>query len=545
MSDALLESDVLVFGVDALCEEVLSRLPPGATPTIDRLIGEGASGPLESQLPPWTPSAWPSIYTGVNPGKHGVFGFLRFEGYDWDVVNATDVREHAVWELLSDHGRRSVVVNVPVTHPPGEFDGALIPGYVAPADPACHPEGLLSEVRDAIGGYRLYNEQLVEGATRDERVDGYEELVGMRGRAFRYLLGRERPDFGFLQFQQSDTVFHEFPDDDEAVERVYRAIDDEIAATLDATDPDVTLLVSDHGIGPIGDVEFRPNAYLRDRGDVRTSSTAEKPSWSQLSRERLRTGGEGDGDDDGASASLALAERVLSGLARVGLTSQRIGAALAAVGLEDAVARVVPSDLVRAGSEHVSFADSRVYMRDRIELGLRINKAGREPEGKVEASAYEALRESLVDELAALSAPDGEPVFDDVLAREEVYDGPHVEEAPDLLLVPREFDVFLSATVREDAFGPAQESWSHKLHGIAAVAGDDIPPLDLQGAHLYDVAPTVLSALGVPVSDRMDGSALPVVEELGRESPPPYEGGSERTDDADVEDRLSNLGYLE
>lgn len=545
MSDALLEGDVLVFGVDALCGEVLSRLPPGTTPTIDRLIGEGASGPLESQLPPWTPSAWPSIYTGVNPGKHGVFGFLRFEGYDWDVVNATDVREHAVWELLSDHGRRSVVVNVPVTHPPGEFDGALIPGYVAPADPTCHPEGLLSEVRDAIGGYRLYNEQLVEGATRDERVDGYEELVEMRGRAFRYLLDRERPDFGFLQFQQSDTVFHEFPEDDDAVERVYRAIDDEIAETLDAADPEVTLLVSDHGIGPIGDVEFRPNAYLRDRGDVRTSTTAEKPSWSQLSRERLRTDGDdGEGDSDTA-LPIALAEHVLSGLARVGLTSQRIGAALAAVGLDDAVARVVPSDLVRAGSEHVAFADSRAYMRDRIELGLRINAAGREPEGKVDAAEYEAFREALADDLGSLSTPAGEPVFDDVLTREEVYNGPYVEEAPDLLLVPRDFDVFLSATVREKPFGPAQESWSHKLHGITAVAGDDIPPIDLQGAHLYDVAPTVLSALGVPVSDRMDGSALPVVEETERASPPPYEGGSEPTEDADVEDRLSNLGYLE
>ena len=542
MNDALLESDVLVFGVDALCEEVLSRLPPDATPTIDRLLAEGASGPLESQLPPWTPSAWPSIYTGVNPGKHGVFGFLRFEGYDWDVVNATDVREHAVWELLSDHGRRSVVVNVPVTHPPGDFDGALIPGYVAPSDPTCHPEGLLSEVRDAIGGYRLYNEQLTEGATRDERVDGYEDLVEMRGRAFRYLLDREGPDFGFLQFQQSDTVFHEFPEDDEAVERVYRAIDREIAETLDATDPDVTLLVSDHGIGPIGDVEFRPNAYLRDRGDVQTSTTAEKPSWSQLSREQLRTD---DTDDDDGSVPLALAERVLSGLARVGLTSQRLGTALAAVGLDDAVARVVPSNLVLAGSEHVSFADSRVYMRDRIELGLRVNVAGREPDGKVDVTEYEAVRESLIDELSGLSTPDGEPVFDDVLPREEVYNGPHVDEAPDLLLVPRGFDVFLSATVREDAFGPAKESWSHKIHGIAAVEGADIPPGDLQGAHLYDVAPTVLSALGVPVSDRMDGSALPVVEETGRASPPPYEGGSEATDDAGVEDRLSNLGYLE
>ncbi|MDZ5810214.1 alkaline phosphatase family protein [Halorubrum sp. AD140] len=538
--------DVLVIGVDALCHGVLSRLSPDTTPTIHRLVEAGASGPLESQLPPWTPSAWPSIYTGVNPGKHGVFGFLRFEGYDWDVVNATDVREHAVWELLSDHGHRSVVVNVPVTHPPAAFDGALIPGYTAPADPACHPEGLLSEVRDEIGGYRLYNEQLVEGATRDQRVDGYEEVVGMRGRAFRYLLDRERPAFGFLQFQQSDTVFHEFPDDDEAVERVFRAIDEEIAETLAVADPDATLLVSDHGIGPIGDVEFRPNAYLRDRGDVVTSAAAEKPSWSQLSRERLR-GGVDDGGEQGDDASLpvAVAERALAAMAGLGLTSQRIGTVLATLGLDDAVVRLVPGDLVRAGSEHVDFAASRAYMRDRIELGIRINLAGREPEGTVDPSEYRSLRESLIGELSDLRTPAGDAVFDDVLAREEVYDGPYVEEAPDVLVVPRNFDVYLSSTVRDQPFGSPRESWSHKLCGIVAVNGREIPASDLRGAHLYDVTPTVLSLLGVPVSDRMDGSALPVVEETERASPPPYEGDSEPTDDAAVEDRLSNLGYLE
>ena len=188
---ATADIDTLVFGVDALSHDILSRLPSGTAPTIESLVDDGVSGPLESQLPPWTPSTWPTIYTGVNPGKHGIYGFLRFEGYDWDVVNATDIHEYTLWELLSLQGRSSVVVNAPVTHPPPTFDGALIPGYIAPEDPDCHPAGLLEEVREAIGEYRLYNRQLSEGASKDERIDGYEEVVGMRGRAFRYLLDRE------------------------------------------------------------------------------------------------------------------------------------------------------------------------------------------------------------------------------------------------------------------------------------------------------------------------------------------------------------------
>lgn len=532
----------LVVGVDALSQEVLDHLPSGSTSTIDEIVSNGASGPLESQLPPWTPSAWPSLYTGVNPGKHGVFGFLRYDGYDWDVVDATDVREHAIWELLSMEGYRSVVVNVPVTGPPAEFEGALIPGYISPADPTCHPAGLLSEVRDELGEYRLYNKQLNEGATREERINGYEEVTRMRGEALRYLVEREDPEFAFVQFQQTDTVLHEYPDDEEATSRVYRAVDDEIARTIEECDPDTVVIVSDHGIGPVDDVEFRPNTFLRDAGYLETTAGGEKPSWSQLSKEKIRGTAEPDDSEP------ELAERALSAAAGVGLTSQRIGRVLKTLRLDGIALRVVPNDLVRAGSEHVDFPASTAYMRDRIELGIRINKQGREPEGTVSAGAYERVRSEIIEEFSELTLPDGSPVFDDVLRREDVYSGPYVENAPDIVLVPANFDVFLSATVLDEPFGAARESWSHKLQGIVAIHGDDVPTANLRGAHLLDVAPTLLSLVGAPVSDRIDGSAVPVVEETERVSVPPYDpdGAPDRQeDDGAVKKRLSGFGYIE
>ncbi|MFW5918642.1 MAG: alkaline phosphatase family protein, partial [Halanaeroarchaeum sp.] len=85
----------LLVGIDGVSTDVLAARSPDTIPTIRRLFERGATGDLESQLPPWTPSAWPSLYTGVNPGKHGVFSFLTFEGYDWDVVNGGDVNEFA------------------------------------------------------------------------------------------------------------------------------------------------------------------------------------------------------------------------------------------------------------------------------------------------------------------------------------------------------------------------------------------------------------------------------------------------------------------
>ena len=558
--------ETLLVGIDGACLPVVEPLvEAGRLPTLGSLFDRGAVGPLESQLPPWTPSAWPSLYTGVNPGKHGVYSFLDYDGYDWDVVDASAVRERSLWELLDAAGRRSVVVNVPVTDPPTSFDGALLSGFVGPDDPGCHPPGLLSEVRDAVGEYRVYSKhEFDDAAPREERIAEYRRLVGMRGRAFRYLVDRFDPDFGFLQFQQTDTVFHDLPGDREAVAAVYEAVDEQLAAVLDACDPATVVVASDHGIGEF-ESEFRVNEYLRREGYLSAvEDDGSMPSWVPLWRRNLADGGAGSvagvdveeassGDDAGATddgADRTLPRRVaaasLSACSAVGLTPRRVAAALDRVGLLDPVRRRAPDSVVReaATAERVDFANSVAYMRLPVELGVRINVAGREPDGVVAPAEYESVRAEIIDRLAAAETPAGDPVFSDVLPREEVFHGPHVEDAVDVVTVPRGFEQFPAARLRGDVFGPPGEPWNHKRHGLVSVTGPGIDPGELADAHLLQVAPTVLATLSVPRSDRMDASELPVVDSVGEERyPPKAEPVSAAGDDA-VADRLSDLGYL-
>ena len=528
----------LLVGLDGACLPVVDPLiDDGRLPVLADLLERGASGPLESQIPPWTPSAWPSLYTGTNPGAHGAFDFLTFDGYDWDVVNRSHVREHAIWELLSEHGRTSVVVNVPVTAPPPAFDGALVPGYIGPESPPTHPEGLLDDLREELGEYRVYAPRGVDG---DEQIEWYRRLTRMRGAAFRHLADRFDPDFGFLQFQQTDTVFHERPEDDEAVRAVYETVDEELGAVLDASDPETVFVVSDHGIGPVRDEEFRVNEFLRERGFVATTrGEGGMPSWGAVGPENL--GEDGGGDDR------SLSERAVATAAAHGLTSQRIGAVLSRLGLADLALKLVSADTVRAGTERVDFARSTAYMRSRTELGVRINLAGREPDGTVSPAEYPSVRDDVVDELASARAPDGDPVFSEVVPREEFFDGEYVDDAADIIAVPAEFDTFLTASLRGDLFGPAPETWNHKRDGLVAAVGAGVDADgSVAGAHLFDVAPTVLSSLGVPPSDRMDGDPLPVVDPVPPDEYPPYLATeTHRTHDAGVEQRLADLGYLD
>lgn len=539
MTDSDSGPRLLLVGIDAGCFPVVGPLvKAGVTPRLGRLLREGTSAPLESQLPPWTASAWPSLYTGKNPGKHGVFDFVTFDGYDWDVVNASHVRARPIWDLLEEAGHRSVVVNVPVTHPPGEMSGALVPGMPGPESPTCHPPDLLADIEDNCGEYRVYPQ---EAGQPVRSISRYEQTVESRGVAFRYLCDRFDPDFAFLQFQVTDSVFHEHPGDRRAIEAVYRAVDHELSTTIDAVAPENVLVVSDHGIGPVDGPEFRVNEYLRAAGEVvAQQGGAGMPDWT--------TAWENDSLDGDAVAGeqRSVLERAVDGAATVGLTTQRVARALDLVGLKEPVGRRLPTGVVRAGSEQVDFRNSRAYVRSKSELGVRINLEGREPEGTVPPEEYETVRDEIADDLAALTTPAGNPVFEAVHPRDAVFHGPYVDQGPDIVTVPRGFDTAISAELADEQFGDPMDPWNHKRTGFVAAAGRDVDiTRTIEGATIFDVAPTICSLFDLPIDESMDGRPLSIVEPTEVGTYPSYESAAPQpTADTAIEDRLSDLGYL-
>jgi predicted AlkP superfamily phosphohydrolase/phosphomutase len=571
--EVMTQGKVLLVGIDAACFEQLDPLlEAGELPAIATLIEEGVARDLDTTFPPWTPSAWPSVVTGVEPWRHGVYDFHSYDDGPARLVNAADVRVPFLWETLSAHGHASVVVNVPVTHPLHAFDGSLVPGYLAPEGSPVMIDGE-ERTLAALGldDYTVYGR---DASSKDDRLAEYERLVDSRVAVAERLASERDWSFMMVQFQAPDAVFHTDGTDPEAVARVYRRVDAGVERLCALADEDCTVvLVSDHGIHQYDRVVYL-NAWLRDRGDVVTSAEATRHVWNEGEKHAMRDGSASEasdpGDERASSRGARVAGGVLGGLARVGLTPTRVERLLARVGLDEAVARLLPESLllevVEAG-EYVDVERSAAYCRSLSSLGIRCNVAGRYPGGVVAPEAFDAYRAELVADLRALRAPDGSRVFEAVEDRHALVDGVENERsAPDILLRPAGMRWKVSDVVRERVFGETSE-FSHTWTGLVVAAGPGIDPdagLAVPSPSVVDIAPTVLALLGVdpagldgrPLVETDDEGAVERVRN-GTQEPSPVAVGERQflsADAADAEgaedfdvvaDRLKQMGYLD
>jgi predicted AlkP superfamily phosphohydrolase/phosphomutase len=137
-----------------------------------------------------------------------------------------------------------------------------------------------------------------------------------------------------------------------------------------------------------------------------------------------------------------------------------------------------------------------------------LNLADREPRGSVPRDEYEATRNELKDALLDLQGPDGREVVERVVAQEAVFDGDHDDIAPDLVAIPNDgFDLKAGFSGHSDVFGVGPRNGMHTFSNASLFI--DEPDADIEGADLYDVAPTLLSLLDLEYDPgAMDGAAL-------------------------------------
>jgi predicted AlkP superfamily phosphohydrolase/phosphomutase len=175
---------VMVIGFDGLDPRYAEKfVAEGGMPNMARIMREGAFGGLMSTLPPSSASAWTSAVTGVNPGKHGIFGFMGQPKPDaaGEIVFNTSLQRgfKAVWQVLGDYGRRSVLINIPLTSPADSLNGLMVAGFPHSSDDTSSyywPKSL----RNDLGDYTFDAFRVICAKNREDRF--IQKMVGIESK---------------------------------------------------------------------------------------------------------------------------------------------------------------------------------------------------------------------------------------------------------------------------------------------------------------------------------------------------------------------------
>jgi predicted AlkP superfamily phosphohydrolase/phosphomutase len=536
---------VLCLGMDGADYGLVGELlEHGRLPTLAGIIRDGAYGPLRSTVPAATPTAWSSFLTGLNPARHGIFNFSTNANRAPSRLESARSRSGVpVWRTLGAAGVRSAFVTVPFTYPAEEMDGIIVSGYGGPPEPQIVPASAAAAIRARHPGLVTAHHPMRERWWED--FDRYARLlvehVGQIESVCEQCFELE-PDLGVLvvDFMSTDFAGHlgyarldpKHPAHDPAnsgdeLVQVYEAVDAACGRLIDAArerfgEEPTVLMMSDHGMKPMYWV-FHLNRWLEQHGYLRYRAR----SLQRAKGTRLR--------------SLAGVDQ------RIARTS----------GLYTRVADAIP--LIPGTAADRAFADidfprTRAYSfatGGQVYLG--------ESSG---ASADPALAERIATELEAERHPETGEQLLRVLRKPDIYHGPHLDRAPDLIVLSIDERIHVDSLRRRGT--PAMEvhdtldpenaygySGHHGIDGILGARGPGIRPGSVpEGSGIVQMAATILRLHGIE-ADGLDGAPIDAI--LAEEGDAVHvaaqatdgsdEGVYSADEEAGILERLRDLGY--
>jgi predicted AlkP superfamily phosphohydrolase/phosphomutase len=470
---------VLCLGLDGADYDLVRELlPQGRLPTLARLSRQGTFGPLRSTIPAFTPTAWSSLLTGLNPAGHGIFAFTSNPNRGGGRLESAASRAGApLWRYLAAADIKSAFVTVPFTHPPEPLKGILVTGFGGPRRPEIVPLSARNAILTAYPNLRAsrhpsdLSDFKAATATLTAHVEEIADVC--------FLALELEPELGLLcvDFMSSDIAghlawhrldpTHPAHRSDEAGDelvQVYEAVDGacgrliEQAEWLWGEEPTV-LVISDHGMKPTHWL-FHANRWLEEAGYL-----------------RFREPTPGAPPADPAPYAPDLAEEL-------------------------------PDE--QPSFVEIDFSATRAYCfgyGGQIYLGEVVGAEG-----------DRHLAEEVAEALAEVSHPESGASAFAVLRKEELYHGFYLDKAPELVLLPHDERIHVDSSrqgwteafQRHDrlfAKGTAHFSGQHAVTGILAAAGPGIAVVDLPpGCEITQIPATILALHGIAVA--LDAPAI-------------------------------------
>ncbi|HKU41766.1 MAG TPA: alkaline phosphatase family protein [Polyangiales bacterium] len=559
----------LLIGLDGAGLDIVRGFGAERLPELHRCLARGACAALRSVQPPATLPNWITLLTGDNPGRHGVFDFTTRRGYRVR-FSAGSVRATPTLAARMDRaGLACACLFFPGTFPPERLQhGVFASGWDSPvafeADRSfVWPPQFYDRLRARFGPLHFDDVDEFDAGSagfHGRLPDALCARIERRAQLGCWLLGERAFELFAIYFGESDTAAHHLwplhdagsprrpahvtPEAQSGLLRVYQALDRAVGKLLAAAGGEGVELsiVSDHGSGGASDKVLYLNRALAAAGFLRFRPASRAQGALRLAKDLALT-----------RLPPAARERLF-----------RAGGAFLPSWLES-----------RARFSSIDMRGTRVFS-DELNYfpALHFNLRGREPQGQVAAADRPRLLRELADFCASLRDPwNGQRVVERFWPREELYTGPHVERAPDVLLELAlsdgySYNLMPSASAPPGAavfrkLEPAEYlgrkgrslPGSHRARGVFIACGPSVAPCGEIDAAMADVSATLLARARLSGLHASDGRVLSELlrEPVAQSTAPAAISGEPvapaeplaAAGEARVAARLRRLGYIE
>ena len=468
---------VCIIGLDGIGIHNLKMLMKKVSiPSLEKIFKKGFIAKVRS-IPPYTPIAWTTIFSSVNAGKHGIFGFLsvRYHSNKVDIHlnNANDVLYPRLFEILSFNKLKSLVFNIPFTYPTSGIIGSenmiIISDWASPKQ-FIHPNRLKIQYKDWLIApphkwYLAMNIKSYVNRVYDfltSRLQIYYDLIDYY------------EDFSLLNvvFSELDWLMHKIPNlvmgyNISYVSKIIQEIDRFIGKILEKFD--LVIVTSDHGFHIVNRI-IGVNSLLAKLGLYGYTLNLNLSKLLRNYDEELLV-----------LTRFTVLSNVLSKL-----SSRLFSTFLTLIPLNK-LTGVAPFSV----TPNLSY--SKVMMLEPDSWGIYIlkNKSSFDPH--VCKIIFQRLKD-----LGLLK---------DILCRNNLFWGPYVKRSPEIFLLPNNgvsfdsspFSRIISTEMRGD----------HCSQALLMMYGDHVlKGFSEKQCQLFDIAPTVLAYLGLPIPNDTDGNVL-------------------------------------
>ncbi|MBD3183775.1 hypothetical protein GF312_15905 [Candidatus Poribacteria bacterium] len=499
---------IFIYGWDGADPDYISEfLDKGLLPNLKNLYDNYFSGILHSVNPPISPAAWSSFLTGLNPGKHSIFDWNRFNRKtgEYTLNNFSNIHGLTMPEILEKYEKTTCLIGLPLMHPVQKINGFWMPGFYTPSEipdrDKFYPMDIVDELERADIKIQMQRPSIQLRQTDfDKYIDGYIEVDRQQARAACYCYSKHNVDFTFIRNGSVDLINHE-ADDFAFLEKVYIEADKDLGEILNSLDSETLfILMSDHGNMRI-EKAFYINELLYQNGfiyfPIKISDKLNKRNRELIEKNYGQT----------AALLWNLIPRGAKGLLK----------------------------RLRFHDDNIDFQNSRAY--NPVRLG-QIYILGDD---------LENTRDEVVKVLMECEIINSNSIYLD----EDIYNGPFKDEGPDILFTLNDPHTYIMSTINgRGIYTEPLSGGGHNSRGViySNLEKDKVKRRDKYS--IMDIFPSVLNALNIPVPSVVDGLNFLDAEES-------YEDFDEETylkarnletynseESEKIKERLKDLGYL-